>query len=250
MTPLAMLLYPVVAAMAFRWLPMVQAIPTSILIGFLLLPARVEWDLPLLPALTKVSTPIFVTLALAMMFQQRQKAFPGRAGTMQKAAGTTLPGWLPGSRWAMALVLMMLLGPLMTVAFNREVLVFGPAVLPALRLYVAANMALISLASLLALTLGRRFLSGEDGHRALLVVLLTAGLLYSLPTLVEVRLSPQLHRIVYGYFPHDWLQHLRGDGYRPLVFLSHGLVLSMFLCTSALAIVAYMRAIDGDRRVL
>lgn len=46
--------------------------------------------------------------------------------------------------------------------------------------------------------------------------------------LYEVRLSPQLHRIFYGYFPHSFAQQVRGGGFRPVVFLQHGLWVAFF----------------------
>jgi O-antigen ligase len=46
---------------------------------------------------------------------------------------------------------------------------------------------------------------------------------------VEVRLSPQLHSTIYGYFPHSWRQQLREGGFRPVVFLGHGLVVALFI---------------------
>ncbi len=57
-----------------------------------------------------------------------------------------------------------------------------------------------------------------------------AGLIYSIFVLIEVRMSPQMHRWVYGYAgPHEWDQLIRYGGYRPLVMFPHGLVLSLFM---------------------
>jgi O-antigen ligase len=53
--------------------------------------------------------------------------------------------------------------------------------------------------------------------------------------LIEVRLSPQLHTWVYGFFPHSFLQQIRGGGYRPVVFLGHGLLVAIL---TAMTIVA------------
>jgi hypothetical protein len=40
---------------------------------------------------------------------------------------------------------------------------------------------------------------------------------------------------VYGYHPHSFAQHIRGEGYRPVVFANHGLELSLVIATAALA---------------
>ena len=41
--------------------------------------------------------------------------------------------------------------------------------------------------------------------------------------------------MVYGFFPHSWLQHVRGGGFRPIVFMNHGLVLGIFLSMAVVA---------------
>jgi hypothetical protein len=46
--------------------------------------------------------------------------------------------------------------------------------------------------------------------------------------LFEVRMSPQLHSWVYGYFPHSFAQQVRAGGFRPVVFLGHGLEVALF----------------------
>jgi len=88
---------------------------------------------------------------------------------------------------------------------------------------------------LLPLFIGRKFLSDERGHRVILMVVCIAGVIYCLPALYEVRMSPQLNRMIYGFFPHSWIQHIRGGGFRPLVFLNHGLNLGIFLACSIIA---------------
>jgi len=46
--------------------------------------------------------------------------------------------------------------------------------------------------------------------------------------LFEIRMSPQLHRWVYGFFPHSFAQQIRGGGFRPVVFMGHGLWVAFF----------------------
>jgi hypothetical protein len=70
-------------------------------------------------------------------------------------------------------------------------------------------------------------------------VLAVAGLFYSLPMLFEIRMSPQLHTWIYGYFPHSFAQQFRSDGFRPVVFMGHGLLVAFFtviVLISALAL--------------
>ncbi|HKU40013.1 MAG TPA: O-antigen ligase family protein, partial [Polyangiales bacterium] len=77
--------------------------------------------------------------------------------------------------------------------------------------------------------------TGRD-LRDVFSVLVIAGLIYTLPELYEIRMSPMLHENVYGFQPRtDWLQNIRMGGYRPTVFMGHGLVVGffMFMCTTA-----------------
>ena len=73
-------------------------------------------------------------------------------------------------------------------------------------------------------------------------------LVYSLPMLFEIRISPQLHRWVYGYFPNDaFVQQMRGGGFRPVVFFPHGLALALFTAIALLCVFIVMRARLRDR---
>ena len=61
-------------------------------------------------------------------------------------------------------------------------------------------------------------------------VIVGYGVVYCLFIAVELRLSPQMHSWVYGYVPHqDFLQVLRWGGYRPVVFMTHGLALALMM---------------------
>src|SRR5437016_5144800 len=81
---------------------------------------------------------------------------------------------------------------------------------------------------LLPVFLARQFLRDGSDHAEILHVLVIAGLLYSLPMLFEIRMSPQLHRWFYGYTPGDLDVDLRGGGFRPRVFMENGLSVALF----------------------
>src|SRR5204863_66271 len=63
------------------------------------------------------------------------------------------------------------------------------------------------------------------------------GLIYSVLILWEVRMSPQLHATVYGASPRqaDFAQAIRWGGYRPIVFMPHGLAVALFICNTVMA---------------
>ena len=90
--------------------------------------------------------------------------------------------------------------------------------------------------------LGRQFLRSETSNVEILRVLVIAGLLYSVPMLFEIRMSPQLHTWIYGYFGAGaFSQTMRGGGFRPTVFLPSGLSLAFFTMTTAVAAAALWR---------
>lgn len=84
--------------------------------------------------------------------------------------------------------------------------------------------------------LGRLYLNNLSGMRELAINMLRGGLIYVPLCLYEGRFSPQLHRMVYGYFAHSSgiRQAMRYGGYRPNVFMEHGLMVGMWMMTVAL----------------
>ena len=89
--------------------------------------------------------------------------------------------------------------------------------------------------------LARRFLAGEQAMRAMIVALMAAGLIYSLPMLLEARISPQLNLWAYGFFQHDFSQAIRFGGFRPFVFMPHGLWVAFFGMMCFIAAVTLFR---------
>ncbi len=82
--------------------------------------------------------------------------------------------------------------------------------------------------------IGRLYFSDLEGLRELTVALFIGGLIYVPLCLYEVRMSPQLHRIVYGYHQHSMAQHMRFGGWRPKVFMDHGLMVGMWMTSATL----------------
>ena len=79
--------------------------------------------------------------------------------------------------------------------------------------------------------LGRFYLNNLAGMRELALNIIKGGLLYVPLCLYEGRMSPQLHNIFYGYYPHTSgiAQAYRLGGFRPMVFMSHGLMVGMWM---------------------
>jgi hypothetical protein len=133
---------------------------------------------------------------------------------------------------------------------NRYPLVDGPSIRPALKFADLLGMSMQFAISLTPFFLARRWLVTAKDHARLLTAIVSIGLFYSLLVLVEIRLSPQMHNWVYGFFPHSFLQHVRGGSFRPLVFLSHGLELGFFLFMTVIAAFVLSRHESGRKRTL
>lgn len=78
--------------------------------------------------------------------------------------------------------------------------------------------------------IGRVYFDNLDAVRELAVGLFVGGVVYVPFCLFEVRMSPQLHALVYGYMQHGFSQTFRFGGWRPMVFLQHGLMVGMWMC--------------------
>lgn len=83
--------------------------------------------------------------------------------------------------------------------------------------------------------LGRVYLNDLDGLRKLAIGIFTGGLIYIPFCLLEIRISPQLHRIIYGFHAReDFSQTIRYGGFRPTVFMEHGLMVGAWMIAAAL----------------
>jgi hypothetical protein len=83
--------------------------------------------------------------------------------------------------------------------------------------------------------IGRLYFNDRDGVKDLLWGVFFGALIYAPMCWIEMVLSPQLHHWVYGYHAHDFLQTVRSIGYRPTVFMQHGLMVGMWMAGGSLA---------------
>jgi len=233
---LALLSWPLISVAFFRKLRLPLAILVTIIGGFLLLPQRGGLDFPGL-TLNKSSIPALSALCLALIFAARD------------TSGLRPEGWLPRHPLALALLIALPVGAVMTALTNGDPLRYGPTILPGLSLYDAGSMASSALTMILPLLLARRYLADAAAQRLILQVLCIAALGYSLFAIIEMRMSPQMSTWVYGFFPHSFLQHYKAGGWRPVVFLPHGLVFGIFFAMSVIAVVGLVR-VDAARRRL
>jgi len=97
--------------------------------------------------------------------------------------------------------------------------------------------------------LGRLYFSEPRAITDFATSLVASALLYVPLCLWETRMSPQLHRALYGFHTFGYFgQTIRYGGYRPVVFMTNGLMLGMFMATSTLVAFWMWRA--GVRRAI
>jgi hypothetical protein len=83
--------------------------------------------------------------------------------------------------------------------------------------------------------IGRLYFYDRKSLAELAFGIFLGGLIYIPFCLWEVVMSPRLHRIIYGFHPHDFGQTKRGGGWRPVVFMQHGLMTAMWMVTAFLS---------------
>ena len=207
----------------FNRLPLSHAAIWSLLGGYMLLPSSLELDAPMLPPFDKMSITAVATLFLCWIY-----------GSQAPRPRRSLLVYL----FAVAIVI----SPILTSFTNSYELQTAGKSVPGFYPLTGLKFAGRNLLMLVPMYIGSRFLSTDNARLMLLRALPTAMLVYSLPMLFEVRMSPQLHRWVYGYFPNDaFAQQIRGSGFRPVVFFPHGLSLALFTALALLATLVLVR---------
>lgn len=251
-------LWPLVVIVLFLRLPAAAALAWSVIGGYLLIPLRTGYNFPMIPTIDKDALPSLMAGLMILMVAGRQ-ADVVRRDRRRPVDGAKTTGRRPvteilraervtfrrtlGGTVIWILFLLACATSFLTVFTNRDPVIVGQAFLPGLRLYDAASVLGRLLIALLPFLLARRYLATPESHVVLLKVFCIAALGYSLLALYEIRMSPQLNTKIYGFFPSSgsFLQQVRGLGYRPLVFLQHGLWLGIFMVMAVLGAAALWR---------
>ncbi|WP_149786859.1 hypothetical protein [Lutimaribacter pacificus] len=237
-----------VTIVLFRLRPLNEALAWTIIAGYMLLPRITAFDLPLLPAWDKELVPsLFAAIMCFALVASDKTSRQGRATQRVDAGGPIADGFTirRGKVLFWGLIVLLFGSPLITVMNNMEPLVEGDRFLAGLELYDGLSVNLNLLVGLAPFFLARRYLNSPESHVVLLKVLVIAALGYSLLALYEVRMSPQLNRIFYGFSPHRFLQNVRYGGFRPVLFLYHGIWVAILFSIAVIAAGALWREFKG-----
>ena len=217
-------MWPVVTLwLYFKW-PAGKATLWAILGAQLLLPVGASIKFEGVPAFDKTSIPNLAALIGCLLMARDPRRI---------WAGLGFTG---------ILVLIYVLGPFITAELNDDPIYLANQILPAESHYDALSAVVNQLLFLLPFFLGRHLLRNARNIEEIMRVLVVAGLLYSIPMLFEIRMSPQLHYWIYGYYSSDFVQAVREGGFRPMVFMGHPLAAAFFVMTSTVAAAALWRA--------
>jgi hypothetical protein len=237
--------FPIVVVALFWKLPLPRALVLSILGGYLFLPERVGLDLPILPRLDKTLMPSLMA-GIMCLIMTRKRVVPARRSAAGwpgppepvSAPGADIARTTRGRMLFGILFAVLFLTPVLTVLQNGDPVRAGPLFIPGLKPYDIGSLGLTLGVTFLPFFLAQRVLARPEDQVMLLQTFVIAGLGYSLLCLYEIRMSPQLNNMIYGFFPHSFQQHVRAGGFRPIVFLPHGLWVGIFLAMSILAAAA------------
>jgi len=179
-------------------------------------------DAPLIPSLDKFTIPAITTFLLCWLKGPQSPPPPRSLLIYLIACG-------------------LFVSPLLSTLNNSYELQIGGRSLPGFYPLDGVKLAFHNAIMLAPFFVGMRFMASDDARALLLKSLPAAGLFYSIPMLFEIRMSPQLHRWVYGFFPHSFAQQYRDGGFRPVVFLSHGLEVAIFATMAVIGATILMR---------
>ncbi|HSI34481.1 MAG: O-antigen ligase domain-containing protein [Phycisphaerae bacterium] len=204
---LAMLwVWPAIAAALFASLPPRRALAVGFVIGWLFLP-MLSLPMPFVKYDKHAATSLGAILGVIMFDPKRLTAF--KPGLID----------LPMIVWCV-------------VPFSATMSNTGSAGLTPYTGLSAAATEIIKWG--VPYYLGRVYYGDPIGLRGLAVWTLIAGVLYIPFCFLEIAISPQLHFMVYGFYQHEFTQVIRMGGYRPMVFLQHGIAVGNMMAGATL----------------
>lgn len=223
LAPIAVGAFPLFALVLFLLYRPPTAVAVSLLVSEMVLPSN--YFLPIHPNwVGKWALPPFVTLLLAVVFARSYV----RGSKPFRGIEVSFLVWLIGSFF--------------TYWTNRDPLHYGPATISGEVFADFANDVLLMLCDPFAMFfLGRIAFRTSRDLTNLHRIAIVSALIYTLPVLFEIRMSPQVSNILYGFIPSAWGMVYRWGGYRPLGLFPTGLHLTSFMLALTIMAVAASR---------
>ena len=193
----------IVAIVLFSKMTSQRALVFGILAAILFLP-MVSYDISLIPGRKDVYTNLGLLVAALLLDPRPLMAFRPRL--------VDLP------------MILLCITPFIAATANGQ---------PPYNAFASSMSALVTWG--LPYLLGRSYLTDAKAIWQMAHGIFIAGLIYAPGCIFEMFMGPTLHQLVYGSlaFP-DYLQSMRWGGYRPNMFMQHGLMLSTFMSCAAM----------------
>jgi len=125
---------------------------------------------------------------------------------------------------------------------NQDPLEYAGTDLPGSTPYDIISNCTLDLLVFIPFVIGRNVYNRIEDTEYMFKALTVFALIYSVLMFYEIRMSPHLHESIYGYFPSDYVQAIRGDSVRPIVFIGHGLALAFWFSIATIAALALHKA--------
>lgn len=227
-TSILLMLFPL-SIVLFRRFSVPKAAMLVILAGALFAPELAGIRFPMVPSFKKDSVPYLAVLLSLLIFNR---------GVLWRIK--------PFSRLPDFFLLLLLFGSYMTAQTNTDPVTVGGSVTRTLPGLITKDG--LALGLTMGMRIGLPFLIGralfQRRHELRIFYRMFIGfaLVYVLPILWEGRMSPQLHNQLYGYRAHtDFLQTMRWGGFRPMVFMQHGLAVALFMVIAWFLLITWRR---------
>ncbi|MEE9429093.1 MAG: hypothetical protein V3V25_13200 [Paracoccaceae bacterium] len=239
-----LIFWPVVAITIFAATNFRRAFICSIIWGYLFLPENFKLNIVGLPSLDKTAAVSLGALAGYILYRRKARA----QDKLQPLQGSL--GWTKTDLIIGVVLAVQFIAPIFSYLNNAYPIFLGEVVVNAATSRDVTGAWFISLVQLTPYFIAAKILNKKEDHVEILKILVFTGLIYSLLILFEARMSPQLHVWVYGFFQHEFSQHVRGGHFRPIVFLRHGLWIGFFLFTILVASTGLLREKGSKRRII
>lgn len=203
--------WPLAAIWIFKNKRITTAVILMFLIPYMWLPYGMRLDLPLIPPIDKWTLPAVMAFLILKLTDRSYKL-------------------LPESGFLTIIFVMTFVYPIFTTYTNGDVLNYAGTIRPAMSFADIISLTFTNFALIyVPLSIGAHYLPSEESHKTLISIIAVCGFIYSVFCLWEIRMSPQLHKDIYGFSAISWGQQIRNGGFRPVVFMGHGLYVAMFM---------------------
>jgi len=207
----ALFLWPIISIRLYQKRSIQEASLWVLIGGFMFLPVKTMVDLPLIPPIGKHSMPVLSAIIGCWFIKRKPINYFRHKGMLR------------------LLSLSIVFLPFITGELNSDRLMIGGHFWPGLTHHDSLSSIIKQLLFVTPFFIGLQFFSRYENQLLMFKLLVIAGLWYSIPILYEIRMSPQIHSMIYGYFPHSFRQQARGGGFRAVVFMGHGLWVAFFV---------------------